>query len=128
MAKKETWNTSIDDIEKNLKDLRKQILDTVRKPTYTITYPNLYDTQVGEMTETVDSQRFREIFHMLGSSGYFYDQAQIAAEVINERFMLPNIVVHQLNNLTTEINKFKRMVEDSKIKEVYEEISKNKKK
>ena len=122
----EKWNTTIDDSEHNLKTIRQEIKDLLVNPRYTITYTDYDSSCAGQVTKTVGVAEFVETWEKLQNRPFCTseDLVKLAIPVINDRFHLPKEVQHQLNNLTNEINKFKRMVEDSHIKRMMETYSK----
>jgi len=123
-VKTKEWNTSIDDIEKNIKEIRKNIMDTLAHPRYPVTYPDLDAHSYGYITEELSPHDFIRVYNRMSQSGLYSVQAEMAIGVINERFRLPKDIQHQLNLLTKEINRFKKLVEDSKIKEMLSAMQK----
>lgn len=109
---------SVEEIEKNIKEIRKSILAIVGNPVYPIRYPNLDDIEGGDINEEVSLNKFMEIYNRMGDAELYYTQADMAAIVINERARIPHDVKHWLNMLSNEINRFKRLIESSKIKEI----------
>jgi hypothetical protein len=117
-------NTSIEDIEKNIQNIAKGMMDLVAHPLYPVSYPDLDNHSYGYRDEELPPAEFTRIYNKMGQERLYSIQAEMAAIVIHERFSLANALKHQVNLLIHEFNRLNDLIKTNKIDALLEAAEK----